>query len=731
MLLTQAGSKYVFGRAGEGLQRALAENKIRATKLENVFLSGPTRWSTVGGLPGFLLTAGDQGVKGISVHSANSDNAIGKMTTSWRHFVYHNKLDINVEQGSIYEDETLAIEPVPFNAGHSTSYIVQINPSRGKFLIDKARALGVPKGPMFRTLTMGQPVTLESGQVIQPSQVMDEPKTPPRVLIIDCPDMQTLADMKEFDWHKQILPQKRKRGSPSDTNVEPVTVDIKAVYHFLGNEVDPFSGEYLDFITTKFKEENDSCLHFIAHSLYTADDVTLRASAQFQHNLREHFPTLFNKLHTADAKLSPPPQSSIPYNYRLLHAMDVTVLEPEVKFHASEVGSASTTEGSQTMSDCKTIKDTLTINEPQVVTLGTGSAAPSKYRNVASTLVRFPNSPSVMFDCGEGTLGTIKRLYGPDETQQILRELGLLYISHLHADHHLGAISVINEWIKCNDSDNTKKLLVAAPPPYAAFLNEWAVIDNNLDLSRIEFVSLERCIVGRGYFDSDVADERTRLVEGDDQNSKAADVSADRRSRTVSPSRTRSRSRSRNHIRQSIGSSHSYYSNHTDKKFDFAPFSIKDLQVVRADHCKFAYCVSVTMPDGFKVSYSGDTRPSPEFADTIGQDSDILIHEATHEDELLQEAIAKRHSTIGEAIGTARRMSAKRTILTHFSQRYPKLPELGNLDLTNVALAFDGMRVNYSEIEKQVDNLPAFAEILKQMEGDDDDQANESQQQQN
>ena len=41
---------------------------------------------------------------------------------------------------------------------------------------------------------------------------------------------------------------------------------------------------------------------------------------------------------------------------------------------------------------------------------------------------------------------------------------------------------------------------------------------------------------------------------------------------------------------------------------------------------------------------------------------------------LLAQAVSKRHSTTEEALRVAASMGAYRTILTHFSQRYPKIP---------------------------------------------------------
>ena len=52
----------------------------------------------------------------------------------------------------------------------------------------------------------------------------------------------------------------------------------------------------------------------------------------------------------------------------------------------------------------------------------------------------------------------------------------------------------------------------------------------------------------------------------------------------------------------------------------------------------------------------------------------VLIHEATLEEDMLVEAREKRHSTTKQALQVATHMHAQTTVLTHFSQRYPKIP---------------------------------------------------------
>lgn len=64
------------------------------------------------------------------------------------------------------------------------------------------------------------------------------------------------------------------------------------------------------------------------------------------------------------------------------------------------------------------------------------------------------------------------------------------------------------------------------------------------------------------------------------------------------------------------------------------------------------------------------------------------------EDELAQEAIIKMHSTTSQAIDVGRKMNAKNILLTHFSQRYAKLPRFNDNFTENIGIAFDNMMVS-------------------------------------
>lgn len=131
----------------------------------------------------------------------------------------------------------------------------------------------------------------------------------------------------------------------------------------------------------------------------------------------------------------------------------------------------------------------------------------------------------------------------------------------------------------------------------------------------------------------------------------------------------------------------------------------------------------MTWENGFKFAYSGDTRPTQEFV-RIGEGATLLLHEATFDDELRAEAVAKKHSTTSEAIKAGIDMGAKALMLTHFSQRYPKLPVIAEeghgKQKMKVALAFDMMKMKVGEIGRFEKFIPALRELYKD-EGDEEE----------
>lgn len=136
-------------------------------------------------------------------------------------------------------------------------------------------------------------------------------------------------------------------------------------------------------------------------------------------------------------------------------------------------------------------------------------------------------------------------------------------------------------------------------------------------------------------------------------------------------------------------------------------FGLK-LRCCEVIHCPQAFGVAIEdCVNHWKVCYSGDTKPCEDLV-KIGLGSTLSIHEATLEDGMEEEADSKAHCTMSQALDICERMGAYRTVLTHFSQRYPRVPVLPH-DLNkirNTAVAFDFFTINFKDLDILPTTLP-------------------------
>ncbi|MEM2968911.1 MAG: MBL fold metallo-hydrolase, partial [Candidatus Bathyarchaeia archaeon] len=72
---------------------------------------------------------------------------------------------------------------------------------------------------------------------------------------------------------------------------------------------------------------------------------------------------------------------------------------------------------------------------------------------------------------------------------------------------------------------------------------------------------------------------------------------------------------------------------------------------------------------GRKIVYTGDTRPFEGFAE-FAANADLVIHDATFDDTLVDKAELDGHSTPSQAAQQAANAKAKKLVLTHISARY-------------------------------------------------------------
>ncbi|KAL4095432.1 hypothetical protein PRIC1_008806 [Phytophthora ramorum] len=275
------------------------------------------------------------------------------------------------------------------------------------------------------------------------------------------------------------------------------------------------------------------------------------------------------------------------------------------------------------------------ISARKLIVLGTGSAAPSKLRASSGIYLELSGTnaadvESMLVDCGEGTFGQLWRQFGSDVSRRI-GGLRCIWISHNHADHHCGLVRVLYEFWQLHRRGNSPRpLVVIAPQSVLSYVASWLpqFLCNDSDDHLIQLVTC-----------SDFNDPRHPL---------------------------------RYQLLSSIG------------------YAVTNLRSVRVFHCYDSYGLVLTLQGGKKFVYSGDTKPCNELV-LASLDAELLVHEATFDDSMEQDAAMKKHSTVGQALDIARRMRARQIVLTHFSQRYPSLPPpVSDGDRSSVLCAFDG-----------------------------------------
>lgn len=564
----------------------------------------------------------------------------------------------------------VSIEDVDLNSESQTSlnYLIRFQPIRGKFNPIRAKELGIKPGIDFRNLTQGISVVNEKGEEVHPDQVMGQSKHFKKLVILDIPNNDYLSNTMQCN--EFFATNEEELGNE----------EIGVVYHFLGDEVNFELDQYLKFI----KKFPPDCVHIISHSKIATNTIIFKTFAIDLLKLKSLASNSFNLPYNEPYSSVVPDIGPLQENVHIqkLHQLQKYVISSEgvelddsliprndwsslydehispFESTINEIGPKSLTIDSTPISLALTDKYTQLKDNVQIATLGTGSALPSIYRNVISNLIRIPfKNPatgdieffSVLLDAGENTLGSLLRTFGHDKQYvTIMQELKLIYLSHLHADHHLGIITIINKWFEVNKDDKQKVLHLIVPWQYNHFMTEWYKLEGlnpSIDMSRINYISCEDFLKTRTpeYKRFGI----NQFEENFDSNDPKLELARD----NLKP------------IRQ-------------DKiSLLYKDLNIVDLNTCRAIHCYWSYSISIQFVidqdsnETFKVSYSGDTRPNVKFVQ-IGYNSDLLIHESTLDNELIEEAISKKHTTMVEAINITRFMNCKKLILTHFSTRY-------------------------------------------------------------
>ncbi|KAK6906129.1 hypothetical protein I203_100113 [Kwoniella mangroviensis CBS 8507] len=585
--------------------------------------------------------------------------------------------------------------PLPSRQDVNTQmvYICQAPDVRGKFNVEKANQLGVPKGPARGKLTKGEEIevddpSVEGGKrVVKPEECLVGGGPGSVLIVVNCSEQTKPALLQNTSFHKYQPFKAHAEG------LEPRRVHL--IVHRVPRAVWD-TEDYKEWM----KAFGERTQHLIADPVNYPDRTVFNSAAWNTLQLSLADPEIFvppfvQSPHSSSIDLPPNTSFLVENSFCRMHQpAPVTTVdnhEKDIPFLITSSEAAAARETiRQDMPEyaiaCDQarqaiLSDPRSINpsEPQtgdditITTLGTGSAIPSKYRNVSSTHIDVPDLGGILLDAGEGTLGQMRRRFGEQGIKKLLGELRMIFISHMHADHHLGLNSVLEERFRLGINS---PLFLIAPTNIALNMQEsasWQYAATSREaLENVMYINIQR--LGFKMFNPKLK-PRSRESSPETVN-RHEDVDVEMHQWEKEGLDDRENGRRVWPFTNIYGFSPSASRDHWNALHRLLDeMSFKSIWAPVVPHRGRAFGLAIEHSSGWKIVYSGDTKPSEELVEA-GRNATLLIHEATLEDDKPEVAAVKGHSTFSQAIDVGKKMKAKHILLNHFSQRYPKLPKL-------------------------------------------------------
>lgn len=173
-LLEERGTVWLFD-CGEAAQHQILHTSVKLRKIEKIFITH-MHGDHIFGLPGLLgsrsFLGGDEAID-IYGPPGLQEYVETVLRLSRTHLTYGINF-YEQREGILFEDELMTVETAQLeHAIPSWGYRITQKPLPPKLLIEKATALGVPKGPLLAKLKSGEDVSLDDGTVVKSSDVTE------------------------------------------------------------------------------------------------------------------------------------------------------------------------------------------------------------------------------------------------------------------------------------------------------------------------------------------------------------------------------------------------------------------------------------------------------------------------------------------------------------------------------------------------------------------------------
>ena len=271
-----------------------------------------------------------------------------------------------------------------------------------------------------------------------------------------------------------------------------------------------------------------------------------------------------------------------------------------------------------------------------VVFLGTSGSVPTLKRSLPSVVIQCPKQ-LWMFDCGENTQRQMM------QAKVSFHKKLKVFLSHLHGDHVLGLPGVLQTM---SLMDRKEPVQIYGPPGIKDFL---VCTKETLNFGLTFPLEINE-VLSEGI----IAEEDEYVVTAVKSNHAVVGFCyafvEKRRAGKFYPEKAQA-------LKVPLGELWSKLQAGQEVK-------LTDGKVVKPSD------VMGPLRAGRKIVYTGDTRPFDAFA-KFAADADLIIHESTFDDSLVEKAFLDGHSTPSQAAAEAKAAGARQLALTHISARYP------------------------------------------------------------
>ena len=191
--LPQRSELWLFD-CGEGTQHQFLRSDLRVSQLRRIFITH-MHGDHVFGLPGLLASLGLAGSTdgGLDLYGPDPlrpylEGVLHTSSTRIGYPLRTHRVGEAARSGQLLlEDDDITVRCTPLrHRVPAYAYRIDRKPRPGRFAVEKARALGIPPGPIYAQLKAGRSVTLEDGRVIRGEALCGPPR--PGCSVVYCTD---------------------------------------------------------------------------------------------------------------------------------------------------------------------------------------------------------------------------------------------------------------------------------------------------------------------------------------------------------------------------------------------------------------------------------------------------------------------------------------------------------------------------------------------------------------